>query len=36
VDNVFRPRELEVLKSLLGRIPDAVATSLDADGGAVA
>src|SRR6516225_2895269 len=23
VDNAFRPRELEVLKSLLGRIPDA-------------
>jgi DNA-binding MarR family transcriptional regulator len=36
VDNAFRPEELEVLKSLLGRIPDAVAASRDASGGAVA
>jgi DNA-binding MarR family transcriptional regulator len=36
VDNAFRPRELEMLKSLLGRIPDAVAASRDAGGGAVA
>ena len=36
VDNAFRPEELEVLKGLLGRIPDAVAASRDAAGGAVA
>jgi hypothetical protein len=36
VDNAFRPEELEVLESLLGRIPDAVAASRDAAGGAVA
>jgi DNA-binding MarR family transcriptional regulator len=36
VDNAFRPEELAVLKSLLGRIPDAVAASRDAAGGAVA
>jgi hypothetical protein len=36
VDNAFRPEELEVLKSLLGRVPGAVAASRDAAGGAVA
>jgi DNA-binding MarR family transcriptional regulator len=36
VDNAFRPEELEVLKSLLGCLPDAVAVSRDAAGGAVA
>lgn len=36
VDNAFRPEELEVLKNLLGRIPDAVADSRGAAGGAVA
>src|SRR5262245_30524353 len=36
VDNVFRPEELEALGCLLGRIPDAVAASRDAAGGAVA
>jgi DNA-binding MarR family transcriptional regulator len=36
VDNAFRPRELEVLKSLLGRIPDAATAAGDAAGGAVA
>ena len=36
VDNAFRPKELEVLKTLLGRIPDAAAESGDAAGGAVA
>jgi DNA-binding MarR family transcriptional regulator len=36
VDNVFRARELEVIKSLLGRIPNAVATSGGAAGGEVA
>jgi DNA-binding MarR family transcriptional regulator len=36
VDNAFRPKDLEVLKGLLGRIPDAVAASRDAAGGAVA
>jgi DNA-binding MarR family transcriptional regulator len=36
VDNAFRPEELEVLKGLLGRIPDAVAASRDATGEAVA
>jgi len=35
-DNAFRREELEVLKSLLGRIPDAVAASRDAAGGEVA
>jgi DNA-binding MarR family transcriptional regulator len=35
-DNAFRPEELEVLKGLLGRIPDAVVASRDAGGGAVA
>src|SRR5262249_40296360 len=36
VDNAFRPEELEALKCLLGRIPDVVAASRDAAGGAVA
>jgi DNA-binding MarR family transcriptional regulator len=36
VNKAFRPEEHEVLKSLLGRIPDAVAASRDASGGAVA
>jgi MarR family transcriptional regulator for hemolysin len=36
VDDAFRAKELEMLKSLLGRIPDAVAASRDAGGGAVA
>jgi DNA-binding MarR family transcriptional regulator len=36
VDGAFRPRQLDKLKSLLGRIPDAVAASRDAGGGAVA
>jgi DNA-binding MarR family transcriptional regulator len=36
VDNAFRPGELEALKSLLGRVPDAAAASRDAAGGAVA
>ena len=36
VDNAFRPKELEVLNSLLGRVPDVVAASRDAAGGAVA
>jgi hypothetical protein len=36
VDNAFQARELEMLKSLLARIPDAVAASRDAGGGAVA
>jgi DNA-binding MarR family transcriptional regulator len=36
VDNVFQPWELEALRCLLGRIPDAVAASRDAAGGAVA
>jgi DNA-binding MarR family transcriptional regulator len=35
-DKVFRPKEFEVLKDLLGRIPDAVAASREAAGGAVA
>jgi DNA-binding MarR family transcriptional regulator len=33
---VFRPKELEVLKDLLGRISDAVAVSREEAGGAVA
>jgi DNA-binding MarR family transcriptional regulator len=33
VDNAFGPEELEVLKSLLGRVPAAVAASRDAAGG---
>ncbi len=36
VDGAFRPEELEVLKNLLGRIPDAVTGSREAAGGAVA
>src|SRR5262245_31697494 len=36
VDNAFRPEELEVLKRLLGHIPDAVAASRDAAAGEVA
>jgi DNA-binding MarR family transcriptional regulator len=36
VDNAFRAKELEVLKSLLGRIRDAAAESGDVAGGAVA
>jgi DNA-binding MarR family transcriptional regulator len=36
VDGAFRPEELEVLNSLLGRVPDVVAASRDAAGGAVA
>jgi DNA-binding MarR family transcriptional regulator len=36
VDNAFRPEELEALKALLGRIPDAVVASREAAGGAVA
>src|SRR5262249_2247545 len=36
VDDAFRPEELGDLKSLLGRIPGAVAASCDAGGGAVA
>jgi hypothetical protein len=36
VDDAFRPRELEVLKRLLGRVPDAATASRDAAGGAVA
>jgi len=36
LDNAFRSGELEVLKSLLGRLSDAVAASRDAAGGAVA
>ncbi|MCI0460812.1 MAG: MarR family transcriptional regulator [Gemmataceae bacterium] len=36
VDNAFQPEELEVLKRLLGCIPNAVAASRDAAGGEVA
>jgi DNA-binding MarR family transcriptional regulator len=36
IDNAFGPEELEALRCLLGRIPDAVAGSRDAAGGAVA
>jgi hypothetical protein len=36
VDNAFRSQELEVLQSLLGRIPDAVAAARDGAGGGVA
>jgi DNA-binding MarR family transcriptional regulator len=36
VDNAFRPRELEVLKDLLGRIPDTVAASRAGAEGSVA
>ena len=36
VDNAFRPEELELLKRLLGRIPDVVAALRDVAGGAVA
>jgi DNA-binding MarR family transcriptional regulator len=32
VDNAFRPEQLEALKCLLGRIPDAVAASRDSAG----
>jgi DNA-binding MarR family transcriptional regulator len=36
VDNAFRPRELEAIKSLLRRVPAAVTASGDTAGGAVA
>jgi DNA-binding MarR family transcriptional regulator len=36
VDNAFQPRELEILKRLLGRIPDVATAAGDAAGGAVA
>ncbi len=36
VDNAFRPEELEILKSLLERIPGVVVAIRDTEGGAVA
>jgi DNA-binding MarR family transcriptional regulator len=36
IDDAFRPEELKVLKTFLGRIPDAVNASRDKAGGAVA